>query len=285
MAKQYTRNTWVNDAPPAINATNLNNVEEGVLTNNRLDLSVAHDITVDSDYTLTTEQNQYGRIEITDIGVLLTTTRNIVMNNDEHTFLFINSTAQALTVKTSAGTGVTVSSGAKAELRNNGTDVIEYEAAISLLGALDTSNMIHVQETQASGVASADGSSVAGSQVRTLNTVVTNTISGASLSANQIILPAGTYLFFGKAPAYAITTHRLSVEDVTNANFYRGYSQRNTGSNVFDFASVITPLVTIGATANFRLSHYTQGAGGSLGSAAGDTASERYSELIAYKVG
>lgn len=168
-----------------------------------------------------------------------------------------------------------------------GADEFVYEAkpTFSLLGSLDTGNMIHVQETQASGVASADGMSVVGTQIRTLNTVVTNTIVGASLSANQVTLPAGTYLFIAKAPAYAITTHRLSVEDVTNANFYRGYSQRNTGSNVFDFASVTSALVTIGSNANFRLSHYTQGSGGSLGSATGDTASERYSELIAYKVG
>lgn len=99
-----------------------------IFLNNKLDGNIVHNITVDNDYTLTAIQNQYGRIEVTDSGVVLTGTINIIMNNDEHTFLFVNSTAQDLTVKTSTGTGITVLAGEVKQLRNDETNVISYEA-------------------------------------------------------------------------------------------------------------------------------------------------------------
>lgn len=104
--------------------TQQDNNTTNILSNTRKDLSVIHDITVDSDYTLTTSQNQYGRIEITDTSVFLTTGRNIIVDNIEHTFLFVNSTAQTLTVKTSAGTGIAVDAGEAIELRNDTVNVI-----------------------------------------------------------------------------------------------------------------------------------------------------------------
>lgn len=131
MAKPYVRNTWVNGAAPAINEDNLNNVEDGTQVNNRQDLSTTHNVTSDANRTLTISENQFGRIEETDTGILLTATREIIMNNDEHTFLFVNSTAQSLTVKTSAGTGITVIAGASVELRNDTVNVIEFEAGSS----------------------------------------------------------------------------------------------------------------------------------------------------------
>ncbi len=105
----------------------------------RRDLSIAHDITTDADYTLTATQNQYGRIEITDTGVVLTGAINIIMNNDEHTFSFINSTAQTLTVKTSAGTGIAVLAGEAKELRNDTVDVIDFEAGFNIASSIASS--------------------------------------------------------------------------------------------------------------------------------------------------
>ena len=58
---------------------------------------------------------------------------------------------------------------------------------------------------------------VAGSWItRNLNTVVNNTISGASLSANQITLPAGRYSVEARAPSSG-TKHRARLFDVTNS--------------------------------------------------------------------
>ncbi len=127
MAKEYIRNTWINDQAPPLNATNLNNVEEGTIVNSRQDLAVVKNITVNAHYPLTAEENQYGNIKITDTGTVLTTARNIIMNGNEHTFIFNNATAQDLTVANSGGTGITVGAGRVKHLRNDSVNVIEFE--------------------------------------------------------------------------------------------------------------------------------------------------------------
>lgn len=86
--------------------------------------TVTHDMASDADYTLSTAQNAYGRIEITDTGVLLTAARNIVTDNNIREFRAINSTAQTLTFKTSAGTGVALLAGAEQKLYCDGTDIV-----------------------------------------------------------------------------------------------------------------------------------------------------------------
>jgi hypothetical protein len=103
------------------------NWEQPVLFQEK-DKNITHDITVDSDYTLTDDQNLYGRINITDTGVVLTTARNIIVDNvEKNSFIFENSTAQDLTVKTSAGTGILVTTGETKILRNDGTNVLESD--------------------------------------------------------------------------------------------------------------------------------------------------------------
>ncbi len=131
MSKEYIRNTWINDQAPPLNATNLNNVEEGTIVNNRQDLAVIKNITIDANYTLSAEENQYGNIKITDTGTVLTAARNIIMNGNEHTFVFNNATAQDLTVTNSGGTGITVSAGQIKHLRNDSVNVIEFEGTSS----------------------------------------------------------------------------------------------------------------------------------------------------------
>lgn len=53
-------------------------------------------------------------------------------------------------------------------------------------------------------------------RTRDLNTVRHNGISGASVSANQITLPAGTYLVRGSAPALQVNNHKCRLQDITN---------------------------------------------------------------------
>lgn len=127
MSNVYTPNAWVNGSAPAINQSNLNNVENGVVSNNRQDLAVIHNIATDADYTLTADQNQYGTITITDTGVVLNGGVNIIVNTDEHTYVLVNDTAQTLTVKTLAGTGIAIAAGEAKQLRNDGTNVIEFQ--------------------------------------------------------------------------------------------------------------------------------------------------------------
>lgn len=76
-------------------------------------------------------------------------------------------------------------------------------------------DMIHVREEQTSGVEG--GSSSVGENIRTLNTVVTNTIVGASLAANRITLPAGTYQIEGSSPQLRGGACVLWARNVTDA--------------------------------------------------------------------
>ncbi len=53
-------------------------------------------------------------------------------------------------------------------------------------------------------------------RTRDLTTVKTNEITGASLAANQITLPAGTYDVEWSAPAYYVVNHQSKLYDITN---------------------------------------------------------------------
>lgn len=92
--------------------------------------TTTHEMTADSDYTLTADQNLYGRINITDTVVTLTTSRNIILDTSIRSFIAVNSTAQDLTFKTSAGTGVAVLAGASQTLYCDGTNIISGGAIV-----------------------------------------------------------------------------------------------------------------------------------------------------------
>lgn len=93
---------------------------------------LTHDMGSDADYTLTTtgtpQEWQYLACKITDTGVVLTTGRNIVVPVNTKPYIFINATAQTLTLKTSAGTGIAVATNKAALLYCDGTNVIRISA-------------------------------------------------------------------------------------------------------------------------------------------------------------
>ena|SRR3990167_4381050 len=76
--------------------------------------------------------------------------------------------------------------------------------------------LLHVREEQVANTAG--GTFTTGAwQTRTLNTSKTNEISGASLAANQITLPAGVYEIEASAPAYQVSQHKARLYNVTDA--------------------------------------------------------------------
>lgn len=89
------------------------------------------DFASDANYTLSAAENNYSQIEMTDTGVVLTTTREIVIDTAAKIFSFINSTAQTLSVKTASGTAATVyADGFVYDLYSDGTDVVILEKNI-----------------------------------------------------------------------------------------------------------------------------------------------------------
>ena len=270
--------------------------------------SVTHDITADANYTLTADQNLYTWLTITDTGVLLTTGRDIIIDAIGRMLLFTNSTAQELTVKVSGGTGVAIPAGVTSILVSNGTDVSLLQTATPVsdydlvnkkfvldnagtAGALTINNFLHIQDQKTSGINGGSGT-VATYNTRDLNTVITNTITGASLSSNQIILPAGTYFTEVSAPAYRVSGHRIKLYNITDVadellglSAYAPYISADVASQT---DAKIYGQFTVLASKTFEIQHYIQSA--TIGTTAfgspvssGDV--EIYTDVKIWKVG
>lgn len=88
--------------------------------------------------------------------------------------------------------------------KNLRNEVSARQGSDDRVGSYGLANpILHVREEQAAGTNG--GSFNNGSwQQRVLNTVVTNEITGASLSSNQFVLPAGVYRIKARAPAQSV---------------------------------------------------------------------------------
>lgn len=161
-------------------------------------------------------------------------------------------------------------------LTSNGTAWVSSAPAIEL-----STQMIHVQEQQASGTVG--GASSTGDNIRVLNTVVKNTITGASLATNQITLPAGTYRLWARAPGYSAGAYlRSRIVNVTDATVAL------LGSNAYaqglSDAWVIGSF-TISAQKVFNITQYFSAgrATDGLGVAVSDSRLEVQSEVMIWK--
>lgn len=115
---------------------------------------------------------------------------------------------------------------------------------------------------------------------RTLNTVQKNTITGASLSSNQVTLPAGTYAISARVPSTQ-TLHKARLYNVTGSVAVIVGSSAASG-DIFGTAStdsVISGAVTLSASTTLRIEHWNNG-GGQMGAATGvGSIVEVYSEI------
>jgi len=165
------------------------------------------------------------------------------------------------TITTSSGSG-TITLGQSGETLNVGTGVV------SKLGKFE-SQLLHVRDEKGQGVAG--GTNIGGVNIRDLNTIKTNEITvnirdlntiktneitGASVSSNQITLPAGTYYIDGSAPTYRTGYSHVYLYNVTDsANELYGY---NDYANLTDGAgrSHVVGRFTISSQKVFELRHY-----------------------------
>jgi hypothetical protein len=97
---------------------------------------------------------------------------------------------------------------------------------------------LHVRDQKAAG--SVGGTSVTGLQTRVLNTVVTNTIPGASLASNLVTLPAGVYRVSAVAPSIT-RSHRASLYNVTSA----GIAVLGTAAGSTDGSTPISATISL----------------------------------------
>ncbi len=75
--------------------------------------------------------------------------------------------------------------------------------------------LLHVRDEKAANTSGGTFTNGAW-RTRTLNTETTNEIADASLSSNQITLPAGTYWIEARAEGHAVARHKLKLYDTTN---------------------------------------------------------------------
>lgn len=124
---------------------------------------------------------------------------------------------------------------------------------------------------------------------RTLNTEVHNSITGASLSSNQVTLPTGTYLAEGRCPALRVNGHKCRLYNATAASVIAygtsEFGAVGTGSIVQTWSTVVTKFVLASASA-VQLEHALQNTtnGADYGLAVNKTGVEVYSTLKIWKL-
>jgi len=159
------------------------------------------------------------------------------------------------------------------------------ENALEFVSILSTDNYAYFREEQTSGTEG--GASVAGTQVRVLNTEVTNNIPGCSLASNQITLAAGTYYFRASTPSYRGGRHKALLYNATDtANLNIGSTEISGNGDTTQTSSYVSGTFTLAASKDIELRHYIQVAVATngLGTAASASLTEVYSELELWRV-
>ena len=103
-------------------------VDNNALNPNR-ELLTTINFASDANLTLDSSQNEFGNVTLTDTGVLLTAAREIIVSDDVRVIVIRNETAQNLTVKTSAGTGILVHANMYDILYVDGTNVVIHPSS------------------------------------------------------------------------------------------------------------------------------------------------------------
>ena len=147
--------------------------------------------------------------------------------------------------------------------------------------------LLHVRDEKAAGASA--GSATSGVwNTRTLNTVSTNEITGASLASNQITLAAGVYFIMASAPAFKSNNHKLRLRNVTDASTTTvGTSAWNQGvSPDAQTIALLSGQFTISTEKTFELQHFfTSGEpNNGLGAGSGDSEISVFAEALIWQV-
>ena len=146
--------------------------------------------------------------------------------------------------------------------------------------------LLHVRDEKSDNV---DGGTFTSGawRTRTLNTEVTNEITGASLASNQITLPAGTYEIDASAPGFNCGDHKAKLANITDtSDTLIGTSESAGAANNSSGRSLVRGRFTIAGTKTFELQHRcgtTQATNG-LGQGGGFGVVEVYTDVMIRKV-
>jgi hypothetical protein len=163
---------------------------------------------------------------------------------------------------------------------------IDYSLIKSSAGAYE-SQLLHVRQEVNAGTDSQTLSN-SGANTRVLDTVKTNEITGASLSSNEITLPAGTYFCLASAPAYLTSNHQCRLFNTTDsADVLEGTTEHAWNNGYTTTHSFLRGRFTISGTKGFTLRHYVgqtrNDSGGGTGFSGGGS-KNIYAEVMIWKV-
>ncbi len=121
----------------------------------------------------------------------------------------------------------------------------------------DLADLLHVREEQTSGTNGGTATAASGWEIKVLNTVVTNEISGSSLGSNQITLPVGTYFIEATSPATQVGRHKAKLYDTTAAaDIIIGTSEFSSGvASGASTISLIKGRFTLGVQSDLEIRH------------------------------
>ncbi len=162
-------------------------------------------------------------------------------------------------------------------IKQDGTAIVAGGVSVGV-------QLVHFQDQKANGT-HGGASSAATWNTRTLNTEVSNTISGASLASSQITLPAGSYRMWATAPAYTVSKSRLRLRNITDTTTtLSGGNSTDEGTNLSQ-TYTLQGRFTIAAQKTFELQHYTASAVATfgLGVACSTGESEIYADVMIWK--
>jgi hypothetical protein len=140
---------------------------------------------------------------------------------------------------------------------------------------------------ETSGTTHGGDAAAATDNVRILNTVVTNEITGASLSSNQITLPAGTYYINHVGFAYDCSSHRTLLYNITDSSVtLLGTNAYADVNNQVGNHSFLKGRFTISSQKVFEIRHYTDTANSTfgLGVAGSDSRTNIFADVQLWKV-
>jgi hypothetical protein len=156
------------------------------------------------------------------------------------------------------------------------------------IGATQYLNVIDQKSNGTSGGA-VTASTWSSTRRRDINTIRTNTIAGASLGTNEIILPSGVYHTFITSPFYRITSNRIRLVNVSNADEVLLESQSNFSSSGGDVQTnaEIRGRFTLNATSTLQVwwrTSSSQGVANDMGVSASLGNFEIYTQVEIWKV-
>ena len=159
-------------------------------------------------------------------------------------------------------------------------------AAVNNTISPNFNKLAYLSDQKASGTNG--GSSSSGINTRVLNTISDPSSLISSFSANQFILPAGTYRMSAEAPASSSLQHRIRLRNISDSTTTllgtSGYCPTAVSANT---VSSIRGVFTITSSKTFELQHYfnTAQATNGLGIAATSGENEVYTMIEIQKVG